>query len=72
VKGMTGGDRITARYMRQDYFTYTPQSKLVCTGNHKPEIGNIDDAMKRRIHREPFVVKPATVGPSRALPPARR
>jgi phage/plasmid-associated DNA primase len=45
---------------------------LVCTGNHKPEIGNIDDAMKRRIHHEPFVVKPATVGPSRALPPARR
>jgi putative DNA primase/helicase len=61
VKSLTGSDPITARFMRQDFFTYTPQFKLLFTGNHKPELRNVDDAVKRRVHFVPFVVKPATV-----------
>ena len=35
--------------MRQDFFEYTPQFKLVIAGNHKPAIRNVDEAMKRRL-----------------------
>ena len=36
IKALTGGDPISARFMRQDFFEYTPQFKLVIAGNHKP------------------------------------
>ncbi|MGZ9083798.1 MAG: phage/plasmid primase, P4 family, partial [Rhodoplanes sp.] len=32
IKALTGGDPITARFMRQDFFTYTPQFKLLIAG----------------------------------------
>lgn len=56
IKALTGGDPITARFMRQDFFTYVPQFKLVVTGNHKPQLRGVDEAMKRRIHLVPFSV----------------
>jgi len=61
VKGLTGGDPVTARFMRQDNFTYVPQFKLVFMGNHKPEIRDVDAAMRRRIQLVPFTVTPARV-----------
>jgi P4 family phage/plasmid primase-like protien len=63
LKALTGGDRITARFMRQDFFEFTPQFKLVIAGNHKPAIRNIDEAMRRRFHMIPFIV---------TIPPAQR
>ena len=54
IKALTGGDPITARFMRQDDFTYIPQFKLVIVGNHKPAFRNVDDAIKRRLHLIPF------------------
>ena len=36
IKTLTGGDRIKARYMAQDFFEYTPQFKLLIAGNNKP------------------------------------
>ncbi len=57
LKTLTGGDKISARFMRQDFFEYTPQFKLVIAGNHKPTIRNVDEAMKRRLHLIPFTVK---------------
>jgi putative DNA primase/helicase len=56
IKSLTGGDRISARFMRQDFFEFTPQFKLFITGNHKPELRNIDEAMRRRLHLVPFAV----------------
>ncbi len=56
LKAITGGDKISARFMRQDFFEYTPQFKLVIAGNHKPAIRNVDEAMKRRLHLIPFTV----------------
>ena len=61
VKAITGGDMITARYMHQNFFTFEPTFKLVFLGNHKPEIKNLDDAMRRRFHMVPFTVKPKVV-----------
>jgi putative DNA primase/helicase len=59
VKSLTGGDKISARFMRQDLFTFDPQFTLVIAGNTKPEITNVDDAMRRRMHLIPFETKPA-------------
>jgi putative DNA primase/helicase len=61
IKQMTGGDRITAHFMRQDNFTFTPQFKLTIIGNHQPVLHNVDDAAKRRFNIVPFMLKPAEV-----------
>jgi putative DNA primase/helicase len=58
VKGLTGGDLVSARFMRQDFFTYQPQFKLLFVGNHKPELRDVDPAMRRRIHLIPFTTTP--------------
>ena len=59
IKGMTGGDPITARFMRMDFFTFQPEFKLFIVGNHKPRLNNVDDATKRRFNIIPFIHKPS-------------
>ena len=54
VKSLTGSDPVTARFMRQDFFTYTPKFKLLISGNHLPRLKNVDEAMRRRLHLLPF------------------
>lgn len=54
LKALTGGDPITARFMRQDFFTFRPTFKLIIADNHKPKLSSIDEAMRRRIHLIPF------------------
>lgn len=56
VKQMTGGDRITARFLRQEFFEFTPSFKLFLATNHKPVIRGTDEAIWRRIHLIPFKV----------------
>jgi putative DNA primase/helicase len=56
LKSITGGERITARRMREDFSDYTPQFKLLLSGNHRPRLRSVDDAMRRRMHLVPFVV----------------
>ena len=57
IKAMTGGDPITARFMRQDFFTFQPSFKLNIAGNHKPGLRNVDEAIRRRFNLFPFDVK---------------
>lgn len=56
IKSLTGGDRIAARFMRQDYFEFTPQFKLCIAGNHKPGLRSVDEAIRRRFNLIPFTV----------------
>jgi putative DNA primase/helicase len=56
VKQLTGGDRLRARHMRQDYFEFAPTHKLVIVGNHRPALRNVDEAMRRRLILIPFDV----------------
>jgi putative DNA primase/helicase len=56
IKALTGGDPIRARFMRQDEFEFMPQLKLLISGNHKPGLRSVDEAMRRRFHLIPFVV----------------
>jgi putative DNA primase/helicase len=58
IKSITGGDPITARFMRQDNFTFRPQFKLMIAGNHAPSLKNVDDAMRRRFNIAPFTTRP--------------
>ncbi len=54
IKWLTGGDTITARFMRGDFFEFRPQHKILIIGNHKPGIRTADEAMRRRFHLIPF------------------
>jgi len=56
VKELTGGDRLKARYMRQDYWDFTPTHKLWLLTNHKPRIRGTDHGIWRRIRLVPFTV----------------
>lgn len=56
VKSLTGGDTVSARFMRQDFFEYTPIFKLIVAGNHKPRLNAIDEAIRRRMNLIPFLV----------------
>ena len=56
IKALTGGDKISARFMRADFFEYTPAFKLVIAGNHKPGLRSVDEAIRRRFHLIPFTV----------------
>lgn len=54
IKWVTGGDKIKARFMHQDFFEFIPQFKLLIAGNHKPEFHCVDEAIRRRIVLIPF------------------
>ncbi|MFD9053241.1 DNA primase family protein [Streptomyces zaomyceticus] len=54
VKLLTGGDRIKARRMRQDFFSFEPTHKLWLLGNHRPEVDMGGYAFWRRMRLIPF------------------
>lgn len=70
IKALTGGDRISARFMRGDFFEFVPTFKLVMVGNHRPVIRNPDDAMRRRLHLLPLTFRPTR--PNNDLPAVLR
>ena len=56
IKALTGGDEVSARFMRQDFFEFVPTFKLVIAGNHRPGLRSVDEAIRRRFHLIPFNV----------------
>ncbi|MDQ3865124.1 MAG: phage/plasmid primase, P4 family [Actinomycetota bacterium] len=56
VKQLTGGDRISARFMRQDFFEFSPTHKIWLAANHPPIVRGGDDAIWNRIKKVPFGV----------------
>jgi putative DNA primase/helicase len=56
VKLLTGGDKLTARYMRQDFLVFEPTHTLVMLSNYKPEADANDAALWRRVQLVPFDV----------------
>ena len=57
IKDLTGGDTISARFMRKEFFTFSPIFKLWMYGNHKPQIRGTDDGIWRRLRLIPFEVQ---------------
>jgi putative DNA primase/helicase len=56
VKELTGGDTISARRMREDFWTFRPTHKLWVSGNHKPQVRGTDNGIWRRLKLMPFTV----------------
>lgn len=50
VKQATGDDKITARFMREDFFEFTPTHKLQLLTNAKPVIRGQDHGIWRRVN----------------------
>src|SRR5699024_5475360 len=57
VKQLTGGDKVTARFLHENEFEYEPQFKLWMATNHKPIIRGTDDGIWRRMATIPYTVQ---------------
>lgn len=56
LKQLTGGSKITCRFLYGDEFEYTPEFKIWIATNHKPIIRGTDFGIWRRIKLIPFEV----------------
>jgi putative DNA primase/helicase len=45
VKRLTGGDRVKARRMREDFWHFEPSHTFLMLTNHKPVIGGTDEGI---------------------------
>lgn len=54
IKQLTGGEPITARFLRKEFFEFTPEFKIFFTTNHKPIVKGDDEGIWRRIRLIPF------------------
>jgi len=63
IKDLTGGDVMTGRFMRQDFFSFEPQLTLMIAGNNMPSFRGVDEAIRARVALVPFTV---------TIPPERR
>ncbi len=62
VKRLTGGDRIKARRMREDFWSFAPSHTFVMATNHKPIVTGTDEGIWRRLRLVPWdVVIPAEI-----------
>ena len=57
IKDMSGGEKITARFMRAEWFEFYPEFKIWLGTNHKPIIRGTDHAIWDRIRLIPFTVR---------------
>jgi putative DNA primase/helicase len=53
IKEMTGGDRMTARFLHREFFEFMPSFKIWLATNHKPNVRG-DQAIWRRLKLIPF------------------
>jgi P4 family phage/plasmid primase-like protien len=53
-KALTGRNRISARFMRQEWFNFVPEFKLFLETNHRPQIKGTDSAIWNRVKLIPF------------------
>jgi putative DNA primase/helicase len=56
VKRLTGGDRVKARRMREDFWSFDPSHSIVMHTNHKPIVRGTDEGIWRRLRFVPFDV----------------
>ena len=65
IKSLTGGDKVTARFLRKEFFEFTPTQKIWLATNHQPSIRGTDEGIWRRLKLIPFDVH---ITPEMAVP----
>jgi putative DNA primase/helicase len=61
IKQLTGGDPMTARFMRCDDFTFNPEAKLIISSNHQPKLPSVGVAEKRRFNLKRYDFQPKQI-----------
>jgi putative DNA primase/helicase len=54
MKRLTGGDRVKARRMREDFWSFDPSHTFLMLTNHKPIVTGTDEGVWRRLRLVPF------------------
>lgn len=68
VKELTGGDRIRARRMREDFWEFEPTHTLIMATNHKPVVRGTDHGVWRRLKLLGFTVSLGDDVADKAMP----
>ena len=56
VKALTGGDKLTGRFLHAEFFQFVPTHKIIMATNNRPAIKETTDAIWSRIRMIPFDV----------------
>lgn len=54
IKKLTGGGKMTARFMGKDNFEFEFIAKIIVASNHKPALSSVGEDMRRRLNMIPF------------------
>ena len=54
IKKLTGGGKMTARFMGKDNFEFEFAAKIIVASNHKPALSSVGEDMRRRLNMIPF------------------
>ena len=54
IKKLTGGGKMTARFMQKDNFEFEFVAKIIVASNHKPALSSVGEDMRRRLNMVPF------------------
>lgn len=68
VKTLTGGDKLRARRMREDFWQFDPSHTIWLAANHKPVIRGTDNGIWRRIRLVPFTAEIPEAEQDKSLP----
>jgi putative DNA primase/helicase len=68
AKELTGGDRIRARRMRENFWEFTPTHKIIVATNHRPSVQSGSSATWRRIKLIPFGVAVSGLDDDKKMP----
>lgn len=68
IKRITGDQTITARRMRQDFYTFPATHKLVVAANTRPVVRGTDHGIWRRMRLVPWLVRIPDVEQNKSLP----
>ena len=56
-KWFSGGDQLSGRFMRENFFRFSPTHKFTVAANHKPVVSDTTESFWRRLKLVPFNVQ---------------